>query len=252
MIDIIAKETYSEIYNEIAEKYKVHDFSPQKEYSLKPTLLELIGNVDNKKVLDIGCGSGYFTRVLKNAGANYVVGVDISEKQIDLAKRIENEENLGINYYIGDIRRFKLKEKFDVVSALLVLHYAETEDDLDKMIKCASSHLKNGGIFAGIVNNFDFPIGGNKEIGALTRYVEEIRDGAKIKVEIYDINKNLATSFYIFHWSKETYEKLFRKNGFDEIEWKLPMPTEEGLLNVPIDYWKNPTTIAFRCFKRIK
>lgn len=49
-------------------------------------VLELIGDVSGKRVLDVGCGSGVFIVELTKRGA-YVVGVDYSNKMLEEAKR---------------------------------------------------------------------------------------------------------------------------------------------------------------------
>jgi len=48
-------------------------------------IVELVGDVCNKKILDIGCGDGTLGLALKKKGA-YVVGCDISKKAIYLCK----------------------------------------------------------------------------------------------------------------------------------------------------------------------
>lgn len=92
---------------ELIEKFKIP--SVANEYLRKPTFLHLIGNVKNKKILEIGCGNGYWLRILAKKGAK-CTGVDISKKQIELATQIEKEKNLGINYFkmdAGNLRKFK-------------------------------------------------------------------------------------------------------------------------------------------------
>lgn len=56
-----------------------------------PAAFKLIGNVRNKRVLDLSCGEGYNARLLAERGAR-VVGVDFSEKMIELAKQTEKRE----------------------------------------------------------------------------------------------------------------------------------------------------------------
>ena len=55
------------------------------EFLEMPATLELLGNVKGKKVLDYGCGSGIYLKLLKERGAN-IKGFDISEEMLKIAK----------------------------------------------------------------------------------------------------------------------------------------------------------------------
>ena len=66
-----------------------------------PAMFEILGDIQGKKVLDLGCGEGYNTRIMAKKGAK-VVGVDFSEKMIDFAVQHEEEEKLGIEYHVLD------------------------------------------------------------------------------------------------------------------------------------------------------
>lgn len=47
-------------YNGIAEQYKKSDVKPDKQYSILSTTLKMIGDVQGKTVLDLGCWNGFF------------------------------------------------------------------------------------------------------------------------------------------------------------------------------------------------
>jgi 2-polyprenyl-3-methyl-5-hydroxy-6-metoxy-1,4-benzoquinol methylase len=91
-------------------------------YIIDPALLRILGNIDGKRVLDAGCGNGYLCRLLSKRGAR-VVGVDVSERAIELAKVAESEEPRGVEYYVrslSDLSIFK-KNTFDFVVSNIVL-----------------------------------------------------------------------------------------------------------------------------------
>ena len=56
--------------------------------------------VNGKKVLDIACGTGYGSALLKKAGAKEVLGIDISEEAIDYAKK--HFADPGVEFAVGD------------------------------------------------------------------------------------------------------------------------------------------------------
>ncbi len=66
-----------------------------------PNLLRLLGNVQGKKIIDLGCGDGTIGHILANKGAR-VVGVDGSQTLIAQAKK-EAQENE--TYIVQDVRR---------------------------------------------------------------------------------------------------------------------------------------------------
>lgn len=63
-------------------------------------LLPLTGDVSGSRVADIGCGEGWFSRVLARAGAT-VVGIDISEAMLERA-RARTDGGMAITYVRDD------------------------------------------------------------------------------------------------------------------------------------------------------
>jgi ubiquinone/menaquinone biosynthesis C-methylase UbiE len=76
--------------------------------------------------LDLACGEGYNTRILALKGAK-VTGIDYSRKLINLAKKSEREQPLGIRYVWKDASHLKgLADcTFDLVTCFMALHDIE-------------------------------------------------------------------------------------------------------------------------------
>ncbi|MFQ6078163.1 MAG: class I SAM-dependent methyltransferase [Thermodesulfobacteriota bacterium] len=87
-----------------------------------PAFLELVGDVTGLRILDAGCGEGNLTRMLAQRGAK-VIGVDISEEMIRIARQKEAESPLGIEYVVGDLSCLSSLSlgTFDVVVCFFVL-----------------------------------------------------------------------------------------------------------------------------------
>jgi SAM-dependent methyltransferase len=66
-----------------------------------PAQLALCGEVRGLRVLDVGCGNGYFARALTRLGAR-VTGIDISPRMIEHARQQELAGPLGIDYHVLD------------------------------------------------------------------------------------------------------------------------------------------------------
>ena len=93
------------------------------------TLLGLLGDLREKRVLDIACGHGRLTRDLARRGGR-VTGFDISAKLLDMAQQAEAADALGITYLLQDIASDSALtgESFDVVCCN---HGLADNDDLD-------------------------------------------------------------------------------------------------------------------------
>ncbi len=92
---------------------------------IRPTLLEVLGNLKNKTLLDVGCGNGYLTDELAKT-AKKVVGIDFSAEFITLCqKKYADQINLG--FEVSDVTE-KLKfanSSFDIILSKMVLQYVE-------------------------------------------------------------------------------------------------------------------------------
>ncbi len=96
----------------------------------RPEVLEILREIgcQDAIVLDEGCGEGYFSRQM--AGISHrVIGIDISEGMIRLAKKQEQDKRLGIAYYVSDVRAMPLKPaSVDVCVANYVANYLHPDE----------------------------------------------------------------------------------------------------------------------------
>jgi len=72
---------------------------------LNPVILKFLGQVKGKKVIDLACGQGYFSRLLAKKGA-IVTGIDTSERLIGLAKDNSGKQTM-IKYFVSDSAKMK-------------------------------------------------------------------------------------------------------------------------------------------------
>ena len=108
-----------------------------------PALFELLPPLEGLNILDLGCGYGEHCSQYIDMGANKVVGIDLSEKMLTIAK----EENTSpkISYKCMAIEDIgALHERFDLIVSSLALHYVE---DFGKVIKQVFESLNTNGIF---------------------------------------------------------------------------------------------------------
>jgi SAM-dependent methyltransferase len=93
-----------------------------REHFNSPAFLQFIGDLSGKTVLDAGCGEGYSTRLLARRGAR-IVGVDVSQRMIELAQQEEQREPLGIRYQVASFSDLSLFDdaSFDTVVSFMAL-----------------------------------------------------------------------------------------------------------------------------------
>ena len=93
-------------------------------------------------VLDIGCGGGLLSEPMCRLGAN-VVGIDASQKNIDIAKFHAKKNKLKINYICASPETLKIIKKFDVILNMEIVEHVE---DVNFFIKKSSELLKKNGL----------------------------------------------------------------------------------------------------------
>lgn len=100
------------------------------------------GYVKNKKVLDIACGSGYGSKILKEHGAIYLTGIDISQETIDYAKGKYTDD--GLNFIPGNILHIGFPDNsFDIVVSFETIEHIK---DYRKALSEIRRVLKENGL----------------------------------------------------------------------------------------------------------
>lgn len=67
------------------------------------------GDIENKKILDLGCGTGVFSAGAILTGAKKVVGIDVDKNSIDIARNYAKQNNLEITYIVQDVKEVEIK-----------------------------------------------------------------------------------------------------------------------------------------------
>lgn len=146
----------------------------------------------NVSVLDYGCGSGEFTKILSEFYPD-VVGADVSAAMVELAREAAPE----MEFLVWDYReKYPKNRKFDVIFSKLVLHFIE---DLDEFARVLYGLLKPGGV---IVLATTHPLYSKREAG---KYFET----SKYQFDVHG-NKGLAV---FLHRSFEGHIEPFLRNG---------------------------------------
>lgn len=87
-----------------------------------PALRAMLPDLTGKRVLDLGCGFGWFCRWAREAGAARVLGLDVSERMLERARAETTDP--AIAYGRADLEALELPEAaFDLAYSSLAFHY---------------------------------------------------------------------------------------------------------------------------------
>lgn len=116
-------------------------------HQLKPLFPPLQG----KKVLDLGCGYGWHCKFAVEQGAVQVLGLDLSQKMIEEAKKRNKADQ--IEYHVCGMEEYEYPENmWDCVVSNLALHYIE---NIEMIFQKVHRTLKPHGIF---IFNMEHPV----------------------------------------------------------------------------------------------
>jgi len=138
MVICLEKNSVKKYFNSNASGYDrkktsgLTGFLVEKERGM---IFEFLDVHPGERVLDAGCGTGFYSKLIQDLGA-YPYGVDISEEMIDRlqAKCIDGE--------VGDVASISLNRKFDKI---LSAGSIEFTGDSIKFLMNLRRHLKDGG-----------------------------------------------------------------------------------------------------------
>ncbi|HUT81908.1 MAG TPA: class I SAM-dependent methyltransferase [Candidatus Bathyarchaeia archaeon] len=188
----------------------------------RPNIITLIGEAENKHVLEVGCGGGNLTEWLLGQKAS-VVACDISERMVAYTK-----ERIGTKaeILVADISKpltFTEDKSFDIIVASLVLHYI---DNWLPVFKEFQRILKDDGSIVISIHHPHADWLWHKKTNYFTKELYEDTwqiEGKPYKVSYY--HRTLANIFAIF-----------KKNNFYVDVLLEPFPVPEAKEIDPVIY----------------
>lgn len=115
---------------------------------IEPVTKKLLGDISGKRVLDVACGAGRFSRQMADMGAE-VLAVDFCEKFLERAKKRTPDEMKNIKYrYVDATDKFQLLKlgtgQFDAVVCTMGLM---DMSNIEPLFDSLPDLLKSGGMF---------------------------------------------------------------------------------------------------------
>lgn len=163
--------------------------------------IELLGDVSGRRVLDLGCGGGQLAFYLAEAGAAGVIGIDTSERMLDVART--QWAHPSVSYRPGSMEEADFPDgAFDRVVSSLALHYV---CDYAGLVQRIARWLSPGGV---LVFSVEHPIytarasdegwvtdpDGTRVAWALDRYADEgLREHCWVVPGVQRYHRTLAT-----------------------------------------------------------
>lgn len=197
---------YQKKYIELNPSLHVED-APKKYYEIA----SLLGNLSScKSILDIACGAGRVTSLLKkHFKTAHVVGIDISEAMISKAKELN--AGADIDWQVVDVFYFKPKQKFDLVVCADIIE-----------------HIKGDVVFLKQIKNFGREI--IIRVPMENSFWNKVMKFLKIRDELKRTEKQYG---HVHHYSKKSFESILEKSGLKVVDY------QEFLINKRRNWYLN-------------
>ena len=223
----------NEIFFENYQKLREREVNANNLFEI-PERLKLMPDLKGLRILDLGCGAGDECREYIEMGASEVVGVDISEKMLEVAR--EKNSDPAITYLCMPMEDIgKIEGGFDLVVSSLALHYVE---DFEGVVKNVYRLLSDGGIF---LFSQEHPLSTCYE-GTEDRWTRD-ETGRKIHANIanYCVEGRKDSTWFVegiqrYHRMFSTIVNTLADNGFRILKMAEPYPTEELVEKYPEYY----------------
>ena len=223
----IHKDTVSiKSYDEMAKYYaNFVDSKPWNAYYERPAMLSLLPNdIENLKIMDLGCAGGWYSKYLSDKGSK-VMAIDVNKNMVEATKQRTQNKCQTIQADINNGFDFIENGHFDIVLASLALHYIK---DINKTYMEINRILKIDGsiIFSTHHPLMEFIYFKRENYLDIELLDDEWNmEGEKIKIQFYrrPINKLLQplidNGFFI--------ENILEAEPTEEFKEKLPEKYEQ-------------------------
>ncbi|MBR4395681.1 MAG: class I SAM-dependent methyltransferase [Eubacteriaceae bacterium] len=239
--DIFDDETFFEGYRKIRDNEANANILFE-----MPALFSLLPDMEGKTVLDLGCGFGEHCIEYIRRGAARVVGIDISKKMLEIARKENSDPRIEyIEMPMEDIGM--MKTKFDIVTSSLAIHYVE---DFSGVTSSIYELLSDGGIF---LFSQEHPLS-TCYSGNADRWIrDESGNKQYLKLENYSREGEKEYRWFVdgvikYHRMFSTIVNSLIQTGFILERMEEPLPDEDILERFPqhSDLFHKPDFLIIR------
>ncbi|KAL9100877.1 MAG: hypothetical protein Q9163_003804 [Psora crenata] len=199
--------------------------------------------IRDASVLELACGSGFYSTAFLEWGAKSVVGVDISSKMVEAARAAASHlssNGATISFKVADCTTPTLHEDgpFDLVFGAWLLNYAANRQEMVDMFRNIALNLKDGGHFVGVTPpptqdpilafETETKARPNGSGGLFITVTEAVEDGLGLHAHVDTQKGNV--DFDVYHLKQEVYEASAREGGLGgKITWSVTAVPDEFL-----------------------
>jgi SAM-dependent methyltransferase len=223
-------------YDHIGSQYDDYARAATLKRAERYTVFRMVGALEGKQVMDLACGFGFYTRLLKQHGAAQVIGVDISPEMIRLAREHEQQEPLGLAYQVCDAVTLPRLGPFDLVTAIYLLPYATSKDQMLGMFRRVYDNLVAGGRFIALTDDPAFTLSKPNctkyGITVLRQEPEEDRYACEAE---FVTDPPFRVRWY--QWNQASYEWALQEAGFRDFAWYPSEVAPEDVAHYGEAYW---------------
>lgn len=211
-------------------------------YVLSPLILNLLRECDLSKVVDLGCGTGTLTAMIAK-NADYIVGVDISHNNIELARQ-HSTGIANLNFVNIEIEKFTSLVSEATFTTAVAGMTLMTVLQLDEVLQTINSILKPKGHFIfTITHPCYWPIYWGYYKEKWYNYQKEIPIKADFRISLNQVDGCITTHI---HRPLGMYFNSLAKAGFHIVKIVEPFPSSNIEKLYP-NKWEFPRFLGVHC-----
>lgn len=201
--------------------------------------------IKDANVLDLACGTGFYSRSFLDWGAKNVVGVDISSGMLAEARKLSKAYGDAISFVEADGSKPTEFEggPFDLVFGAWFLNYASSKVEMVEFFRNIAVNLKSGARYIGVTpppsaNPAEFvrreqtlrPLP-SASGGLYTTVIGDVQDG--VRIHLHKDTSVGDLDFDCYHLRQDIWEAAAREAGFQgELKWDCTQ--------IPDDFMEDP------------
>lgn len=226
------ENNYNDYYHKIGRKYNHIRLDTENDMENVMNMIEKYGASKNLKILDIGCGTGKYGKMMKKRGYQ-VVGIDKSDSQVNQAKEL-------IESYVADATMIPFDDSsFDICTMIMMIQQLSSKDRI-KAIKEAYRVLKKGGLLIiKTCSHEDLQYRSTAQYFPKTLEIDKERYPKidELEKELSSFSKvEVEHSTITIKKSKENYLSRFKNRGTSNLSFLTELELKEGIKKFEEDY----------------
>lgn len=180
-------------------------------------------NLNGKKALDYGCGTGRSTRFLKSLGFE-TLGVDTCK--VMLSQTLKNEDSQHY-LHIKNAEIPVVDGSYEFAFSCFVFFTVSSKNELDLIFKEIYRCLKAGGIFIVVTGSEELYLRDWLSYNVNFPQNQSLKSGDRARIQL----KDLGIEFPNYFWTDKDYNEIFNNSNFRLLEKHFPKGTPEDSRN---------------------